>query len=102
MYFKFQRIFWTFILLLSITLSIVCLYQNIFDFKNATVITYIDSMTVPLSEIFFPSVVVCNMNQVRLSFYEEQLNISREDINLEEWDTHQRCEDMFIFRHFHP
>jgi hypothetical protein len=28
-------------------------------------------MTVPLSEVFFPSVVVCNINQVRKSFFEE-------------------------------
>ena len=30
-----------------------------------------DTMTVPLSEVFFPSVVVCNINQVRKSFFEE-------------------------------
>ena len=28
-------------------------------------------MTVPLTEVFFPSVVVCNINQVRKSFFEE-------------------------------
>ena len=28
-------------------------------------------MTVPLSEVFFPSVVVCNINQVRKSFFQE-------------------------------
>ena len=27
--------------------------------------------TVPLSEVFFPSVVVCNINQIRKSFFEE-------------------------------
>ena len=34
------------------------------DFMNATVVTTVDTMTVPLSEVFFPSVVVCNINQV--------------------------------------
>lgn len=28
-------------------------------------------MTVPLTEVFFPSVVVCNINQVRKSFFQE-------------------------------
>ena len=28
-------------------------------------------MTVPLTEVFFPSVVVCNINQVRKSFFNE-------------------------------
>ena len=27
------------------------------------VVTTVDTMTVPLSEVFFPSVVVCNINQ---------------------------------------
>ena len=30
-----------------------------------------DTMTVPLTEVFFPSVVVCNINQVRKSFFQE-------------------------------
>ena len=35
------------------------------------VVTTVDTMTVPLTEVFFPSVVVCNINQVRKSFFEE-------------------------------
>ena len=34
------------------------------DFMNATVVTTVDTMTAPLSEVFFPSLVVCNINQV--------------------------------------
>lgn len=30
------------------------------------VVTTVDTMTVPLTEVFFPSVVVCNINQVVL------------------------------------
>ena len=33
------------------------------------VVTTVDTMTVPLTEVFFPSVVVCNINQVRKSFF---------------------------------
>ena len=35
------------------------------DFLNSNVVTTVDTMTAPLSEVFFPSVVVCNINQVR-------------------------------------
>ena len=38
--------------------------ENTIDFMNATVVTTVDTMTVPLSEVSFPSVVVCNINQV--------------------------------------
>ena len=42
----------------------IYLNSNTIDFMNATVVTTVDTMTVPLSEVFFPSVVVCNINQV--------------------------------------
>ena len=67
----FQRIFWIVILLLSILTTILFLYNSTLDFLHATITTSIDTMTAPLSEIFFPSVAVCNLNQVRLSFFEE-------------------------------
>ena len=44
----------------------IFLYSNTIDFMNATVVTTVDTMTVPLSEVFFPSVVVCNINQVTI------------------------------------
>ena len=44
-------------------------------------VTTVDTMTVPLSEVFFPSVVVCNINQVRSSFFEE-IGALDEDVKL--------------------
>lgn len=41
------------------------------EYMESTVVTTVDTMTVPLTEVFFPSVVVCNINQVRSSFFEE-------------------------------
>ena len=38
------------------------------EFRAATVSYRLDSATVPLNEVFFPSVVVCNMNTLRRSF----------------------------------
>ena len=46
------------------------LSNNTSEFLNATVQTTLDG-SVPLSEVFFPSVVVCNINQIRKSFFEE-------------------------------
>ena len=50
-----------------IIVIMIFLNSNTIDFMNATVVTTVDTMTVPLSEVFFPSVVVCNINQVILS-----------------------------------
>merc|ERR1719153_553717 len=38
---------------------------------NSTIRTTIDTMNVPLSEVFFPSIVVCNINLVRRSLFSE-------------------------------
>ena len=71
---KPKNIFWFLVLCVSITGATVLIYYNTLTFKNATVITTVESMTAPLSEIFFPSITVCNINQARKSFFDE-LNI---------------------------
>ena len=57
--------FWSIIVCVAMGCAAVFLYTNTIDFMNATVVTTVDTMTVPLSEVFFPSVVVCNINQVK-------------------------------------
>jgi hypothetical protein len=56
----------------------IFLYSNTIDFMNATVVTTVDTMTVPLSEVFFPSVVVCNINQVQPLNYSTVLPAGQE------------------------
>ena len=46
------------------------LHNNTSEFIQSTVQTTLDG-SVPLSEVFFPSVVVCNINQIRKSFFAE-------------------------------
>ncbi len=41
------------------------LYNNTWNFVHSNVVTTVDTMTAPLSDVFFPSVVVCNINQVK-------------------------------------
>ena len=60
-------------------------------------------MTAPLSEVYFPSVVVCNINQVRESYFEEVVSmldhnaISNVTLDVPLNGTHQQCKDMFIY-----
>ena len=46
------------------------LHDNTSEFLKSTVQTTLDSM-VPLSQVLFPSVVVCNINQIRKSLFNE-------------------------------
>ena len=65
--------------------------------------TTVDTMTAPLSEVYFPSVVVCNINQVRESYFEEVVSnldhnaISNVTLDVPLNGTHQQCKDMFIY-----
>lgn len=43
-------------------------WLSILEFRDATVAYNLESPTVPLDEVFFPSMVVCNMNTLRRSF----------------------------------
>ena len=56
--------------MLSVVSGGFFLSNNTSEFLSATVQTTLDG-SVPLSEVFFPSVVVCNINQIRKSFFAE-------------------------------
>ena len=60
----FKHIFWSGIVCIAMGWAATFLYSNTIDFMNSTVVITVDTMTAPLSEVFFPSVVVCNINQV--------------------------------------
>ena len=49
---------------LVIALAFWLVYKSTHDFLNSTVTSAIDSIDVPLSEVYFPSVTICNINQV--------------------------------------
>ena len=57
---------YTICLSLVIVLAFWLVYQSTQDFLNSAVTSTIDSIDVPLSEVYFPSVTVCNINQVGL------------------------------------
>ena len=66
----FQSTFWTLIVMASVVSGGFFLHNNTSEFLKSTVQTTLDG-SVPLSEVFFPSVVVCNINQIRKSFFAE-------------------------------
>ena len=68
---KPQKLFWGVMLFFSILGAGFLIYNNVLLFKNATVVTTVDTMTAPLDDIFFPSITVCNQNQARRSLFEE-------------------------------
>ena len=68
---RLQKLFWGVILFISVLCATLLIYNNVLVFKNATVVTTVDTMTAPLDSIYFPSVTVCNLNQARRSFFEE-------------------------------
>ena len=66
----FRSSFWTLIIMTSVVAGGFFLHNNTSEFLHSTVQTTLDG-SVPLSEVFFPSVVVCNINQIRKSFFAE-------------------------------
>ena len=61
---KIWRLLWLLIVLTSMGVASVFVYKASEEFRKATVVTTIHSTTEPLSEVFFPAVTVCNINQV--------------------------------------
>ena len=66
---RFWRIHWVLIVLISIGVAIFFVATASIEFHNATIITTIDSLNVPLTEIFFPAITLCSINQIRRSYF---------------------------------
>ena len=62
---KIWKIVWSVIVLASVAVASLFIYEAAEEFTKSTVVTTIQSTTVPLSEVYFPAVTVCNINQVR-------------------------------------
>lgn len=59
---------WAFVIITAMIGVSVLLYINIDEFIRSSVTYNLDSPTTPLSEVYFPSIVICNMNKLRKSF----------------------------------
>ena len=66
-----QKIYWLFAVMLSLIFGISYMMFHIQEYRDSMPITSLDNVTIPLADIYFPSVAVCNINQVRQSYFEE-------------------------------
>ena len=62
---KIGRTYWGLVVLGSLILSGFFIYGATTEFLNSTVIITVDSVTTSLDKVLFPSLVVCNQNQVK-------------------------------------
>jgi hypothetical protein len=65
---RWRKIIWAIFILASILASVNFLHKAFEEYVNATTVTSIDSTTASLNDIIFPSVIICNVNQVKSSF----------------------------------
>ena len=64
---KFSKFLWMFIITLSLGITSLFLLTAVNDFTHKHVVTNIDTTTAPLHDVHFPSIIVCNINQIRKS-----------------------------------
>ncbi len=62
-----KNIFWSVVIAAAVICSVYIMKNNIDEFSEATVAYNLESPTVPLDDVFFPSVAFCNMNNLRKS-----------------------------------
>ena len=60
----FKHVFWSVIVCVAMGCAAIFLYTNTIDFMNATVVTTVDTMTVPLSEVIIHEHHYCQLNDL--------------------------------------
>ena len=65
---KIRRAYWIGVVLCSLFLSGYFIYSATNEYLDASVIITVDSVTGSLDKVIFPSVVICNQNQVNTCF----------------------------------
>ena len=62
-----RKHFWILIIIASIGVASFFLFTSVDDFTSRYVVTNIDTTTASLHDVYFPSVIICNINQIRKS-----------------------------------
>ena len=63
-------IFMQVMVITSVIVACCFVFKQASEFNNATVVTTVDTMTAPLTQVFFPSVTICNINQVTQRYFQ--------------------------------
>ena len=79
----------------SINYNLICICIFL-EFIDSTVVYNIKSPTVDLSKVFFPSVVVCNLNILRRSFIISLLNETKIGQNVDFVQLHSLIDNVFL------
>ena len=87
-----EQFAWILILVASLGVAFFFIATAIIDFNSSTVVTTIQTTTAPLSEVFFPTVIVCNINQIRNSFLNVIIDLNLLPVSLNKNFT--------LFNHF--
>ena len=61
---KGWRLLWMGMVLSSVIIAFFFVFKQTSEFTKATVVTTVDTTTAPLTDVFFPAVTICNINQV--------------------------------------
>ena len=69
-----QVIFWSIIISISFIGCGFLIAFQCFEFQKATIVFDIESMSIPMEELYFPSVVLCNKNTLKQSFIKSLLS----------------------------
>ncbi len=93
-------VFWSLVVVASIVAVGYLMVLNVQEYMQASVSFNLETPTLSLDEIFFPSAVVCNMNRLRKSFLKElQLDTSVNgggDVNVTFDVLHDLVESVYI------
>ena len=66
---KEKSIFWVVFLIVSYAFAVWLIGVNTSDYMDSTTVINLQSSTSSLDNVFYPSVTVCNTNQIRDSFW---------------------------------
>ena len=75
------KLFWLVSILVTISLSIICILTNTNEYLNAKTVPITVSTTKSLEDVTFPSVTICNLNQVEASFL-KRMDLDNNEENL--------------------
>ncbi len=90
-----QTLFWVVVIVASVAGAFFVVGTNIMDFAESSVSYDLATPTQPLDDVFFPSVVVCNMNQLRSSMIYALIN-DPDMANATYLEIHQLLEKTFV------
>ena len=71
---------WIGMVLSSVVVAVGFVFKQTSEFTKATVVTTVDTTTAPLSDVYFPSVTICNINQVYTQCESKACNFKKIDL----------------------